>query len=103
MDGIRKKLRLNWLRNFRKKRKGYRKFKSTTSLDDIFPDSNETYKSYSQPELSFTNNTYQQGKGRKYRKRPINKRKQRIKKRKTYYKKPKRVNNRRRRRAQRII
>ena len=70
MDKIRNKLRINWLRNFRKKRKGYKKFKATTSFDDIFPVSNETYKSYSQPDLSFTNRN-QKGKDMKYRKRRV--------------------------------
>jgi len=77
MDKIQKKLA--WVRSFRKRKSGYKKLRQKSSLDDILPDRNQTFKRYSQPELSFTNPLYKQtGKGRRRRLKHKRLRKRRI-------------------------
>ena len=64
MDKIRKKLA--WVRSFRKSKSRYKKLKNSNSLQSLFPDNDQTYKRFSQPDLSVSNHIYKQtGKGRR--------------------------------------
>ena len=80
MDKLRKKF--NLLKKFGRKKIAYKKLRNSASLDSLLPSINQSYKSFSQPDLSFNNPVYgkQKGKGRK----------QRVKRRKLHNRKHKR-------------